>query len=124
MNHRTVLWTIVLFGSAAAAHGQSPGNIFQATLGESGQPTAEVSTEQLRGILADKSAVVLCDLVPEARGRIWWVIDHTRRACCDCTGLDAAGICRVDPAVVSRHSGDLPVGPNSDGSGAHRQLPG
>ena len=59
MNHRTVLWTIVLFSFVAAAHGQSPGNIFQATLGESGQPTAEVSTEQLRGILADKSAVVL-----------------------------------------------------------------
>lgn len=59
MNHRAVLWTIVLFSSVAAAHGQSPGNIFQATLGESGQRTAEVSTEQLRGILADKSAVVL-----------------------------------------------------------------
>jgi len=59
MTHRTVLWTLALFGSVAAAHGQTPGNIFQATLGESGQRTAEVSTEQLRGILADKSAVVL-----------------------------------------------------------------
>src|SRR5262245_36032720 len=59
MNLRTILWALVLFGSVAAAHGQSPGSIFQATLGESGQRTAEVSTEQLRGILADKSAVVL-----------------------------------------------------------------
>ncbi len=59
MNHRTILLTFMLFGSAAAAHGQTPGNIFQATLGESGQRTAEVSTEQLRGILADKNAVVL-----------------------------------------------------------------
>ena len=59
MSHRIVLWTLVLFSSAAAAHGQTPGNIFQSTLGESGQGTAEVSTEQLRGILADKSTVVL-----------------------------------------------------------------
>ena len=59
MNHRSVLWTLVLIGSVAAAHGQTPGNIFQATLGEPGQPTAEVSTEQLRGILADESSVVL-----------------------------------------------------------------
>jgi rhodanese-related sulfurtransferase len=59
MTHRTVLWTLALFGSVAAARGQTPGNIFQATLGESGQRTAEVSTEQLRGILADRSAVVL-----------------------------------------------------------------
>jgi len=59
MNHRTILWILMLFCSAAAAHGQTPGNIFQATLGESGQRTPEVSTEQLRGILADKNAVVL-----------------------------------------------------------------
>jgi rhodanese-related sulfurtransferase len=59
MTHRTILWILMLFCSAAAAHGQTPGNIFQATLGESGQRTAEVSTEQLRGILADKNAVVL-----------------------------------------------------------------
>ena len=59
MNYRTVLSTLVLFGSVVAAHGQTLGNIFQATLGESGQRTAEVSTEQLRRILADQSAVVL-----------------------------------------------------------------
>ena len=59
MSHRSVLWTLFLISSVAAAHGQTPGNIFQATLGESGQPTAEVSTEQLRAILADKSTVVL-----------------------------------------------------------------
>jgi rhodanese-related sulfurtransferase len=60
MNHRTALSTIlVLVGFVTAAYGQSPGNIFQATLGESGQRTAEVSTDQLKGILADQSAVVL-----------------------------------------------------------------
>ena len=59
MSHRPVLWTLLLIGSAAPAHGQSPGNIFQATLGESGQRTAEVSTEQVRRMLADKSTVVL-----------------------------------------------------------------
>lgn len=59
MNHRTLSWAIVLLSFVAAAHGQTPGNIFQATLGESGQRTAEISTEQLRAILADKSATVL-----------------------------------------------------------------
>ena len=59
MNYRTVLSTLVLFGSVVAAHGQTLGNIFQATMGESGQRTAEVSTEQLKRILADQSAVVL-----------------------------------------------------------------
>ena len=71
MNHRTVLWTVVLSSFVAAAHGQSPGNIFQATLGESGQRTAEVSTEQLRGILADKNAVVL-----DARPFLEFAISH------------------------------------------------
>jgi rhodanese-related sulfurtransferase len=59
MNRPSVLWSLVSICSMAAAHGQSPASVFQATLGESGQRTAEVSTEQLRGILADKSAVVL-----------------------------------------------------------------
>ena len=59
MSRRIVLSTAVLLSFIAAAQGQSPGNIFQATLGESGQKTAEVSTEQLRSILADQSAVVL-----------------------------------------------------------------
>lgn len=59
MNHRTVLLTLVLLGSVAAGHGQAPGNILQATLGEPGQRTAEVSTETFTAILADNSAVVL-----------------------------------------------------------------
>ena len=59
MKHLTALWTAVLFGLLTTAYGQTAGNIYQATLGESGQRTVEVSTEQLRGILADMSAVVL-----------------------------------------------------------------
>ena len=59
MSHRSLLWTLLLISSGAAAQGQTPGNIFQATLGESGQRTAEVSTEQLRGILADKNTLVV-----------------------------------------------------------------
>lgn len=59
MKHQTILCTLMLFGSSAAAYGQTAGNIYQATLGESAQPTVEVSTEQLKGILADNSAVVL-----------------------------------------------------------------
>lgn len=59
MNRQSILSAVALLSFAAVAHGQPTGNIFQATLGESGQKTAEVSTEELRGILADKSAVVL-----------------------------------------------------------------
>jgi rhodanese-related sulfurtransferase len=49
----------MFFGLATSVSAQTPGNIVQATLGESGQRTAEISTEQLRGVLADKSAVVV-----------------------------------------------------------------
>jgi rhodanese-related sulfurtransferase len=70
MIYRTMLWSAVLFGSLAA-YGQTAGNIYQATLGESGQLTAEVSTDQLKGILADKSAVVL-----DARPRLEYAISH------------------------------------------------
>jgi len=59
MNRMATLWTVVLLSLAAGVSAQTSGNIVQATVGESGQRTAEISTEQLRGILADKSAVVL-----------------------------------------------------------------
>jgi rhodanese-related sulfurtransferase len=70
MKYGTILWSAALFGSLVA-YGQTGGNIYQATLGESGQRTAEVSTEQLTGILADKSAVVL-----DARPRLEYAISH------------------------------------------------
>lgn len=59
MNCQIVLSTLVLLGSAVAAQGQTVGNIFEATLGESGQRTAEISTEQLRSVLTDQRTVVL-----------------------------------------------------------------
>ena len=59
MNHMAILWTLILLSSAASVSAQTAGNIVQATLGESGQRTAEISTEQLRSILVDKGAVVL-----------------------------------------------------------------
>ena len=59
MNRMAFLWTLVLLNPASSVFAQTPGNIVQATLGEAGQQTAEISTEQLRGILADKSAVIL-----------------------------------------------------------------
>ena len=71
MSHRSVLWTLLLISSVATAHGQTSGNIFQATLGESGQRTAEVSTEQIRGMLADKSTIVL-----DARPFLEFAISH------------------------------------------------
>ena len=43
---------------ANAVHGQSQPNIYTATLGEGGARTAEISTEELRHILTEKSATV------------------------------------------------------------------
>jgi len=59
MNRSAILWILALLGLATSAAAQTAGNIVQATLGESGQRTAEISTEQLRDILSDKGAVVL-----------------------------------------------------------------
>ncbi len=59
MNHRILLTTLVFLGSLAAARDAASHTIFQAALGDSGQDTQEISTEQFRAILADKSAVVL-----------------------------------------------------------------
>ncbi|HET9327898.1 MAG TPA: rhodanese-like domain-containing protein, partial [Candidatus Eisenbacteria bacterium] len=59
MNRRLALLALALMGSMVSAHGQTSGTIFEATLGESGQRTAEVSTVQLERLLADQSAVVL-----------------------------------------------------------------
>ncbi|HEV2751986.1 MAG TPA: rhodanese-like domain-containing protein [Gemmatimonadales bacterium] len=49
---------LALAGLGVRAQGQAPATIFQATLGESGQRTAEVSTEELKRILTEKSATV------------------------------------------------------------------
>ena len=50
---------IVGFFGAAPSPAQTSGNIFRAVLEEPGQRTQEVSTEELKRILADKSATVL-----------------------------------------------------------------
>jgi len=47
-----------LFAVVASAHAEDV-SIFQATLAETGQKSGEVSTEQMRRILADGSAIVL-----------------------------------------------------------------
>ena len=49
---------LLLVGGATTVSSQRIVNIFDAVLGETGEPTAEVSTQELRRILADKSAVV------------------------------------------------------------------
>ncbi|KAB2969697.1 MAG: sulfur transferase [Thermoanaerobaculia bacterium] len=58
MSYKMVLWTLVLI-PVSSVHGGTPTDILRATLGETGQRTAEVSTVQLREVLADRSAVVL-----------------------------------------------------------------
>jgi rhodanese-related sulfurtransferase len=54
----------------AAAQAQAPG-VFQAVLGEPGQRTAEVSTTELQGILANDSAILL-----DARPHLEFAISH------------------------------------------------
>ncbi|MFQ5798660.1 MAG: rhodanese-like domain-containing protein [Candidatus Binatia bacterium] len=49
---------LLLVGAAATASSQKVVNMFEAVLGETGQRTPEVSTEELRRILVEKSAVV------------------------------------------------------------------
>jgi len=53
-----VLAAVVML-AAGLARGQAPATIYQATLQEPNQKTPEVSTEELRQILADQSAIVL-----------------------------------------------------------------
>jgi rhodanese-related sulfurtransferase len=108
MNHRTALWTIVLFSSVAAAYGRSPGNISQATLGESGQLTDEVSTKQLRGILAEKSAVVL-----DARPFREFSISHIPGALPNARDLPRSGVLEgkdVGKVKRAKDDGRLPMG--------------
>ncbi|TMQ66876.1 MAG: sulfur transferase [Candidatus Eisenbacteria bacterium] len=59
MTLRIVLSALTLLGSAAAAPVVPAETITQATLGETGQKTEEISTEELKQVLADKSATVL-----------------------------------------------------------------
>jgi rhodanese-related sulfurtransferase len=59
MLYRIALAAGVLLALAVGSSGQTPENIFAATLGESGQRSPEVSTGELRRILADGSALVL-----------------------------------------------------------------
>jgi rhodanese-related sulfurtransferase len=62
--------TIFSFASLDAAHAQGA-KIDQATLGETNQKTGEVSTDELRRILADGSAIVL-----DSRKRSEYVAGH------------------------------------------------
>jgi rhodanese-related sulfurtransferase len=58
----SVAVSLVVAGGLAAATGMASaqgGNIYQATLAEPNQKTQEISTEELRRILADGSAIVL-----------------------------------------------------------------
>ena len=54
-----VCFALAPMGAAAVASAQPAGTIYQTTLMEPGQKTPEVTTEALRMILADKSAIVL-----------------------------------------------------------------
>ncbi len=58
LNHGAKIAAIILAVTGGQATAQGVG-ILQSTLGETNQTTAEVSTEELRRILADKSAIVL-----------------------------------------------------------------
>ncbi len=57
--------------TAAPGMAAAQGNVFQATLGETGQKTGEASTEDVRRILADGSAILL-----DSRKRAEYVAGH------------------------------------------------
>jgi rhodanese-related sulfurtransferase len=71
MTHRIVLSALLLLGVAAVAPGARAENVFQATLGETAQKTDEISTEELKQVLADKSATVL-----DARPSLEFAMSH------------------------------------------------
>jgi rhodanese-related sulfurtransferase len=54
-----VWFALAHLGVAAVVSAQSVGTVYQTSLMEPGQKTPEVTTEELRKVLADKSAVVL-----------------------------------------------------------------
>ena len=56
MNAKLLLVSLSLL--ATSAYAETPANIFQATLMEAEQPSPEISTEELRQILAERSATV------------------------------------------------------------------
>jgi len=70
-----VLAVLVTCSGARAVVGQAPTNIHQAVLGEPNQPTAEVSTDELRQILAQHAAFVF-----DARPHREFAISHIPRA--------------------------------------------
>lgn len=66
-----VLAVLVACSGASAVMGQAPTGVHRAVLGEPNQPTAEVSTEELRRILADRTAFVF-----DARPHREFAISH------------------------------------------------
>lgn len=59
------LAALVVVSAGAAARGEAPPSVFQGVVGTSGQKTEELSTDDLKRVLADGSAVVL-DTRPHA----------------------------------------------------------
>ena len=70
-----VCFALAPMGAAAVASAQPAGTIYQTTLMEPGQKTPEVTTEALRMILADKSAIVF-----DTRPFLEYAMSHVRGA--------------------------------------------
>lgn len=68
---RPAFLALLVVGLAPAALGQVPITIFQAILDESGEATPEISTEELRKILAEGSVLVL-----DARPHLEFAVSH------------------------------------------------
>jgi rhodanese-related sulfurtransferase len=56
---RRAVAVVLVLSAATPARGQVPPNVFQAVLGTPGQKTAELSTDELKRVLTEGSAVVL-----------------------------------------------------------------
>jgi rhodanese-related sulfurtransferase len=107
---------ITAFALASGPAGAQPASIEQATLAESNQTTPEVSTEQLRRILADGSAIVL-----DTRTRPEFDAGHIPRA----RNLDArpdAQVAAVDGLVKGEKAAALVLYCNGPYCQASRRL--
>ncbi len=58
-SHGAALAALLVVSAATAAYGEATPNVFQAVLGTPGQKTTELSTEEFKQVLLDRSAVVL-----------------------------------------------------------------
>lgn len=118
MAMRTAALVVMLLAASGAARAES--NVLQATLAEPNQKTAEVSTEELRRILADGSAIVL-----DSRKSAEYAADHiagARRAAPEAGAPTSAYVTTVERLVGGNKAAPLVLYCNGQFCQASRRL--